>query len=69
MQGFNGNIIRGAAVLMMATSLSGCGMWTRLKNVGAEPPLTTITNQVEEKGYETVSMPMTEVKVQKQEAK
>ena len=68
MQGFNGNIIRGAAVLMMATSLSGCGMWTRLKNVGAEPPLTPITNPVEAKGYEPVSMPMPEVKVQQQAA-
>ena len=51
-------IRRGAAVLLMATSLSGCGMWSRLQRVGAEPPLTPIVNPVEEKHYEPVSMPM-----------
>ena len=45
-------------MLMMATSLSGCGMWSRLSNVGKEPPLTKITNPVEAKDYQPVSMPM-----------
>lgn len=46
------------AVLMMATSLSGCGMWSRLQQVGQEPPLSPITNPTAAKGYEPVSMPM-----------
>lgn len=62
------NIVRGAAVLMMATSLSGCGMWSKLTRVGQEPPLSPITNPVEAKGYEPVSMPMPEQKVQQQAA-
>ncbi len=64
----NKNIIRGVAVLLMATSLSGCGMLTRLSRVGQEPPLTPITNPVEAKGYEPVSMPMPEMREQKQAA-
>ena len=52
----------------MATSLSGCGMWSKLSRVGQEPPLSPITNPVEAKGYEPVSMPMPEQKVQKQAA-
>ena len=62
------NIIKGTAVLMMATSLSGCGMWSKLTRVGQEPPLSPITNPVEAKGYEPVSMPMPEQKEQKQAA-
>ncbi len=62
------NIIKGTAVLMMATSLSGCGMWSKLTRVGQEPPLSPITNPVEAKGYEPVSMPMPEKKEQKQAA-
>lgn len=68
MELMNRNIIRGAAVLMMATSLSGCGMWSRLSHVGQEPPLTPITNPVEARGYEPVSMPMPEARHQKQAA-
>ncbi len=56
-------IINTAAVLLMATSLSGCvGMWDRLKNVGAEPALAGIENPVTAPGYEPVSMPMPEEK-------
>lgn len=62
------NIIKGTAVLMMATSLSGCGMWSKLTRVGQEPPLSPITNPVEAKGYEPVSMPMPEKKETKQAA-
>ncbi len=53
---------RGALVLIMTTSLSGCGMWSRLQQVGEEPPLNPIVNPVEAKGYEPVSMPMPEVR-------
>ena len=52
------NIRRGVVVLLMATSLSGCGMWSRLQRVGEEPPMTPIVNPVEAKNYEPVSMPM-----------
>jgi len=53
---------RGAVLLLMATSLSGCGMWSRLQQVGQEPPLSPIVNPVEEPNYLPVSMPMPEVK-------
>ena len=43
----NQNIRRGVAALLLATSLSGCGMWSRLQRVGEEPPLTPIVNPVE----------------------
>ncbi len=48
----------GALALMMATSLSGCGTWDRLRNIGKEPPLTPIENPVEAKGSQPVSLPM-----------
>ena len=54
-------IRRGVVVLLMATSLSGCGMWSRLQRVGEEPPMTPIVNPVEAKNYEPVSMPMPQV--------
>ena len=50
--------MQGTAVLLMATSLSGCGIFSRLSEVGQEPPLSPITNPVEARGYEPVSMPM-----------
>lgn len=58
MKSFNKRMSRSVAILMMATSLSGCGMWSRLQNVGKEPEMTAITNPVDAKGYEPVSMPM-----------
>lgn len=58
MQNTTKTISRGMAVLLMATSLSGCGMWSRLQQVGSEPPLTPIVNPTEAKNYEPVSMPM-----------
>lgn len=68
MELLNRNIVKGMAVLMMATSLSGCGIWNKLKYVGEEPPLSPITNPVEVKGYEPVSMPMPPAKEQRQAA-
>lgn len=62
------NIIRGTAVLLLATSLSGCGMWSRLERVGQEPPLSPITNPVEARGYEPVTMPMPDPQEGKQAA-
>ena len=47
-----------AAVLMMATALSGCNTWSRLSNIGKEPDLAPIQNPVEAPGYQAVSMPM-----------
>lgn len=47
-----------ALSLLLATSLSGCGIIDRLKGVGKEPELTPITNPVDAPGYEPVSMPM-----------
>lgn len=52
------NIIKGTALLLMATSLSGCGMWSRLSEVGQEPALSPIANPTQAQGYEPVSMPM-----------
>ena len=58
MEAMNKNIIRGVSVLLMATSLSGCGIWSRLSRVGEEPPLTPITNPMDAPDYHPVSMPM-----------
>ena len=44
--------------LLMATTLSGCGTWDRLKNIGKHPELTPIENPVEVEGYQPVSLPM-----------
>ncbi len=54
------NFAKLTAVLLMATTLSGCNAWTRIKNIGAEPPLTPIENPVEAPNYQPVSMPMPE---------
>lgn len=54
----NKKITKGAAVLLMATSLSGCGMWSRLAEVGQEPALSPITNPLDANDYAPVSMPM-----------
>ena len=56
----NRNFAKLTAVLLMATTLSGCSAWTRIKNIGAEPPLTPIENPVEAPDYKPVSMPMPE---------
>ncbi|MBQ9732240.1 MAG: flagellar basal body L-ring protein FlgH [Alphaproteobacteria bacterium] len=54
----NKSFVKSTAILLMATSLSGCGMWSRIQRIGMEPPLTPIENPLEAKGYEPVSMPM-----------
>lgn len=54
------NFARLTALLLMATTLSGCNAWTRIKNIGAEPPLTPIENPVEAPNYQPVTMPMPE---------
>lgn len=65
----NKNIIKGVSLLLVATSLSGCGgIFSRLSRVGEEPQLTPITNPLEARGYEPVSMPMPKVQEQKQAA-
>lgn len=50
----------GVVALLLATSLSGCGTWDRLSNVGKEPALTPIENPTEAEGYQPVSLPMPE---------
>jgi flagellar L-ring protein precursor FlgH len=45
-------------ILTLAVALSGCNALTRLSNVGAEPPLTTIENPTLQASYRPVSMPM-----------
>lgn len=46
------------AMLLVATSLTGCGTWDRLRNIGKEPALNPIVNPVEAPGYQPVSLPM-----------
>ena len=41
-----------------ASSLGGCSALTRLSQIGATPPLTTIQNPKTQPGYQPVSMPM-----------
>ena len=47
-----------AGMLLMVTSLSGCGIWGRLTSIGELPEISPIENPTEVKGYEPVSMPM-----------
>ena len=42
----NQNFAKMTAVLLMATALSGCNAWSRIRNIGAEPPLTPLENPV-----------------------
>lgn len=53
-----------ACALMLATSLSGCGTWARLSNVGKEPAMTPIENPVDAQNYQPVSLPMPQVNEQ-----
>src|ERR1700722_3740265 len=50
--------VRVAPALMLALALGGCSAWTRLTQIGATPPLTTIQNPKAQPGYQPVSMPM-----------
>lgn len=45
-------------VVGLGVALSGCNFFTRLANIGSEPPLSQIENPVTQKGYQPVSMPM-----------
>lgn len=53
-------IINGMMGLLMATSLSGCGTFDRLRRMGLEPEMTPIENPVEAKDYRPVTLPMPE---------
>jgi len=46
------------AALMVATSLSGCNVLTRLSEVGGAPKTTPIANPTTAPGYRPVTMPM-----------
>jgi flagellar L-ring protein precursor FlgH len=42
----------------LGLSLSGCNFFTRLANIGEEPPLSKIENPIAVKGYQPVTLPM-----------
>ena len=42
----------------LALALGGCGAFTRMTQIGAPPPLTTIQNPKTQPGYQPVSMPV-----------
>ena len=44
------NLCRLAALLLMATSLSGCNTWSRLTSIGKAPELAPIQNPVDAPG-------------------
>jgi len=46
------------ASALVAASLTGCNMLTRLAEVGSPPPMTQIQNPVQTPHYQRVSMPM-----------
>jgi flagellar L-ring protein precursor FlgH len=46
------------ALLVLLAALSGCGAVDRLRNVGEQPPLTSIDNPTSQPGYKPVQMPM-----------
>ena len=50
--------LRVPVFIALALALSGCNALSRLSNVGAEPPLTTIQNPTLQASYRPVSMPM-----------
>ena len=52
------SITRVLMVVGLGVALSGCNFFTRLANIGSEPPLSQIENPVAQKGYQPVSMPM-----------
>lgn len=50
--------LRVGTALALGLSLGGCGAFTRLTQIGAPPPLTTIQNPKTQPGYQPVSMPV-----------
>ena len=53
-----GRALRLALALFAVTALSGCNLFTRLSEVGAEPELTTIQNPAVLHGNQPIQMPM-----------
>ena len=43
----NNKIIKLSLALMLMTSLSGCGVWTKLQRIGKEPEISPLVNPVE----------------------
>jgi flagellar L-ring protein precursor FlgH len=52
------NSLKIAALLLMMSSLSACGLFTRLSQVGDGPKTTEIVNPTKRPDYQPVSMPM-----------
>src|SRR5690348_17237050 len=50
--------LRLAALTGLAALLAGCNAATRLSEIGAQPPLTTIQDPQTQPGYRPVSLPM-----------
>ncbi len=48
-------------IILMTSSLSGCGIWGRLKNIGQKPALSPIENPTTKPDYMPVSQPMPEM--------
>lgn len=47
-----------AALAALAAAVSGCAAVDRLRNIGEQPPLSTIENPTAQVGYKPVQMPM-----------
>lgn len=56
-------IAKYAALLVLATALSGCGALERLSRVGGDVQVAPVENPTHRKGYRPVSMPMPTPKV------
>jgi len=54
------NLLKTAAILILAGSLGACSTMDRLANVGQAPVLTTIQDPTTMSGYQPVRMPMPE---------
>ncbi|SCA57882.1 Flagellar L-ring protein [Candidatus Terasakiella magnetica] len=52
------NILRLAAIVTLMSTLSACGLFTRLSHVGDGPKTTEIVNPTKRPDYQPVSMPM-----------
>jgi flagellar L-ring protein precursor FlgH len=46
------------ALALLASLMSGCAAWDRLKNIGEDPKLSAIENPTAQPGYKPVQMPM-----------
>lgn len=52
------NLARVALVIGLGLTLGGCNAFTRMANIGAEPPMSKIDDPTLEKSYRPVTMPM-----------